>query len=379
MSSVTRFAVALIAVVSFLPCRAAPTAPAPAEPPLCAVIETTLTTPFNLQGNGQLRQAPPDANAVPIKQFAFDGDPKTFFASKENPTAKDHFTLVLDKAVAVKSIEVATGKPDDNANRLDAGSLEVSADGTTFTSAGKFANGTASAKLKGQSVKAIRIQPSADMDHPLAIREITIDSDPQVAVFKYPVEIFPSIDDSPEMKEWIDKCIKVCERQYRMLNEELKSDGYKPATVITMTLKKRDRGVAETSGNRITGTTQFFVAHPDDIGAMVHETTHVVQHYRGRGNPGWLVEGLCDYVRFFKYEPAGKLGRINPNTAHYNGSYRVTAAFLNYLVLNYDKDIIQKLNTMMREGKYTEDVWVNLCGKTTQELDEEWRATLVKR
>jgi hypothetical protein len=33
----------------------------------------------------------------------------------------------------------------------------------------------------------------------------------------------------------------------------------------------------------------------------------------------------------------------------------------------------------MREGKYTEDVWVNLCGKTTQELDEEWRATLVKR
>jgi hypothetical protein len=164
-----------------------------------------------------------------------------------------------------------------------------------------------------------------------------------------------------------------------MLNEELRSEGYKPATVITMTLKKRDRGVAETSGNRITGTTQFFVAHPDDIGAMVHETTHVVQHYRGRGNPGWLVEGLCDYVRFFKYEPAGKLGRINPNTAHYNGSYRVTAAFLNYLVLNYDKDIIQKLNTMMREGKYTEDVWVNLCGKTTQELDEEWRATLVKR
>ena len=187
------------------------------------------------------------------------------------------------------------------------------------------------------------------------------------------------IDDSPEMKEWIEKCIKVCERQYRMLNEELKSDGYKPATVITMTLKKRDRGVAETSGNRITGTTQFFVAHPDDIGAMVHETTHVVQHYRGRGNPGWLVEGLCDYVRFFKYEPPGKLGRINPQTAHYNGSYRVTAAFLNYLVQNYDKEIIPKLNTMMREGKYTDEVWVNLCGKTAQELDEEWRATLVKR
>ncbi len=36
---------------------------------------------------------------------------------------------------------------------------------------------------------------------------------------------------------------------------------------------------------------------------MVHETVHCVQRYRGRGNPGWLVEGVADYVRFFKYEP----------------------------------------------------------------------------
>src|SRR3954452_20233053 len=140
MSFATRFAAALVVVIAVLPCRAAP---APVEPPLCAVIETTLSTPFNPQGNGQLRQSPPDAAAVPIKQFAFDGDPKTFFASSQNPTAKDHFTLVLDKAVAVKSIDVATGKPDDNADKLDAGSLEVSADGTTFTSAAKFANGVA--------------------------------------------------------------------------------------------------------------------------------------------------------------------------------------------------------------------------------------------
>jgi hypothetical protein len=376
MSFSTRFAAALLLVGSVLPCRAAP--PPPAEPPLTAIIDTTLTTPFTPQGNGQLRQAP-DPAAVPIKQFAFDGDPKTFFASSQNPTTTDHFTLILDKPVAVKSIEITTGKPTDNTDVLDAGTLEVSGDGEAFTQAAKFTNGSASAKLNGKPVKAIRIKPTADLKHPLAIREITIDSNPQVAIFKYPVEIFPIIDDSPEMKEWIEKCIKVCEHQYRMLNEELKSDGYKPATVITMTLKKRDRGVAETSGNRITGTTQFFVAHPDDIGAMVHETTHVVQHYRGRGNPGWLVEGLCDYVRFFKYEPAGKLGRINPQTAHYNSSYRITAAFLNYLVQNYDKEIIQKLNTMMREGKYTDEVWVNLCGKTAQELDEEWRATLVKR
>ena len=40
---------------------------------------------------------------------------------------------------------------------------------------------------------------------------------------------------------------------------------------------------------------------------MVHETTHVVQAYRRGARPGWLVEGISDYIRFFKFEP-GKLG-----------------------------------------------------------------------
>ena len=53
---------------------------------------------------------------------------------------------------------------------------------------------------------------------------------------------------------------------------------------------------------------KYFKANPDDIGAMVHETVHCVQLYRGRGNPGWLVEGVADYVRFFKYEPGKNSG-----------------------------------------------------------------------
>ena len=66
---------------------------------------------------------------------------------------------------------------------------------------------------------------------------------------------------------------------------------------------------------------------PKDVGAMVHETVHCVQLYRGRGNPGWLVEGVADYVRFFKYE-GGNIGiKLTPERAKYDASYRVTAAF----------------------------------------------------
>jgi hypothetical protein len=144
-----------------------------------------------------------------------------------------------------------------------------------------------------------------------------------------------------------------------------------------MTLKSDYRGVAATGGNHIVGSVKFFKEHPDDVGAMVHETVHVVQSYRGQRNPGWLVEGVADYVRFFKFEP-GNLGPINAERSHYNGSYRVTAAFLAFLVERYDKDIVRKLNHLMRTGEYGEESFKELTGKTLDQLDDEWRATLTK-
>ena len=110
---------------------------------------------------------------------------------------------------------------------------------------------------------------------------------------------------------------------------------------------------------------------------MVHETAHIIQRYRSRNNPGWLVEGVADYVRFFKYEP-GKIGPINVARARYDRSYRVTAAFLNYVAEKYDKALVLKLNKAMREGAYKEEIFKELTGKTVQELDEEWRASMKK-
>ncbi len=330
------------------------------EPPVAAIIETTLRT-----ASGQIRQ------------FAFDGDGDTCFVSDQTPCSTDHFTLVLDRTVAVKSIVVTTGRPDGN-DRLEAGSLEASEDGTTFSEIMKLVDGVARGELRGRKIRAVRIRPRAELKRPLAIRELAIESEPAVAVFKYPIEFIVDVTDAPEMREWAEKVAAVCERAYPMINEELKAEGFKPPHLVTMTLKKDFRGVAAASGTRITGSVKFFSDHPDDVGAMVHETVHVVQRYRSRTNPGWLVEGVADYVRFFKYEP-GKLGRINPERARYNGSYRVTAAFLAYLNGTYDQEIVRKLNRVMREGQYREEVFKELTGKTVQELGEEWKATLRRR
>jgi hypothetical protein len=179
------------------------------------------------------------------------------------------------------------------------------------------------------------------------------------------------------MKEWAEKAARICERQYPLICADLPSDGFKPRTEIRMTLSKDYNGVAATGGGRITGSVKYFKAHPDDFGAMVHETVHVVQSYGYRGNPGWLVEGVADYERFFKYEP-GKIGPLNPRRARYDGSYRVTAAFLAYLTEKHDKEIVRKLNAAMRAGKYKEELFQEITGKPLKELDEEWRAALNK-
>ena len=332
----------------------------PVQTPVAATIDTTLKTA-----------------ADQIRQFAFDGNTDTFFASETEVRGADHFTLRFDELVSLKWFGVSTGRLDGT-DRLTTGTLEISTDGLSFDSVAFFATGDASVKLDGRKVRAIRINPKTNLQHPLVIREFKIKSEPPVELFRYPVEILVNVADAPEMKDWADNVARICERAYPLINDELKSDGFTPQQVITMTLKKDYNGVAATSGSHIVGSVKFFQDHPDDVGAMVHETAHVVQQYRSRDNPGWLVEGVADYVRFFKFEP-GKLGRIDPDRSHYNGSYRVTAAFLAYLVEKHDPQIVLKLNKVMRDGKYTEAIFEQLTGKTLRELDDDWRKTLKPR
>jgi hypothetical protein len=308
-----------------------------------------------------------------IRQFALDGNADTYFLSLHNVRRADYFTLVFDKPVVIRSVTATTGRMAGE-DKLDSGVLEASRDGKKFYRVAKFADGVATARLDGRVLVALRLQPSADLNHALAIREIAVESDPPLRIFKYPVEFVVNVDDAPEMKAWAEKVARICERAYPMINEELSSPGFKPPMRVTMTLKEDYRGVAATGGSHIVGSVKYFKQHAEDVGAMVHETVHVCQRYRGKV-PGWLVEGIADYIRFYKYEP-GKLRPLSPNRARYNGSYQVTARFLEYVTKKYDKELVRKLNKSLREGEYRDELFKQLTGKTLQELDEEWRASL---
>ncbi|MDY3551512.1 basic secretory family protein [Gemmata sp. JC717] len=311
-----------------------------------------------------------------IRQFAFDGDATTYFVSERNASKTDHFTIRFDTPVKLKSVAVLTGRPNGD-DALAAGSLELSADGTTFEPAATFDKGKASATPKAGTVRAIRVRPTEDLKHPLVVREITIDSDPQVTTFRYPVEFTIDVADAPELREWTENAVRVCEREYPMICDLLASEGFQPPTQIRLAMKASYDGVAMAGGNRITGSVKYFKSHPNDIGAMVHETAHCVQNYRGRGLPGWLVEGIADYVRFWKFEP-GTAGRVNPQRAAFDASYRTTAAFLAYVTSRYDAQLVTKLNAMLRAGRYDAGVWKTLTGKTVEELNKEWRESLAR-
>ncbi len=206
----------------------------------------------------------------------------------------------------------------------------------------------------------------------------------EVKTGKY--EIVFDTSETPELRPWVDAALRpVCQKWYPRIVAMLPSEGYTAPRRFTVTFRKEMKGVAYTTGTRIVCAADWFGKNlkGEAAGAVVHEMVHVVQQYRqvkgGNRNPGWLVEGMADYIRWFKYEPPSLRPRPNPERAKYTDSYRTTAAFLDYVTENCDKDLVKKLNAAMREGKYAPELWKTYTGKTVDELWADYVKTLKKR
>jgi hypothetical protein len=210
-------------------------------------------------------------------------------------------------------------------------------------------------------------------------------------------EISIDIAGAPELREWAEqKLAPVLAEWYPKIVALLPSEGYSAPTQFSVTIKP-GRGVASTGGRRITVNSTWLKRElaGEGIGALIHEEVHVVQQYRSRRRnnpeskpvPAWLTEGIPDYIRWFLYEPQSHgadavFFRTRRNTKfNYDGLYRVSANFLNYAVENYGKGkhLIARLSATCRQGKYTDDLWKELTGKTLPELNDEWKAALRKQ
>ena len=191
-----------------------------------------------------------------------------------------------------------------------------------------------------------------------------------------------------DLTEWAGKQLApVVTEWYPKIVELLPSDGYDAPTNVTIRFREGMGGVPASAGNRqINCNIEWFRKNlkGEARGSVVHEMVHVVQSY-GRVRradpgatrmPGWLTEGIPDYIRWFLYEPESRGAEItkrNIEKAKYDASYRVTGNFLNWVTLKHDKDLVRKLNAAAREGKYSPALWKEYAGKTVEELGADWK------
>lgn len=193
---------------------------------------------------------------------------------------------------------------------------------------------------------------------------------------------------APDLTDWADKELRpVVQEWYPKLVAMLPSDGYSPRTNVTLRFRDDMGGTPASAGGGFINCNAGWFRRElkrEARGSVVHEMVHVVQNYRrvrrddtnATRMPGWLVEGIPDYIRWFLYEPQTKGAEItarNLSRAKYDASYRITGNFLNWASAKYDTNLVQKLNAAGREGKYREGLWKELTGKSVEELGADWK------
>ncbi len=187
--------------------------------------------------------------------------------------------------------------------------------------------------------------------------------------------------EAPDLTEWSHReLVPVMTKWYPLIVAMLPSEGFTAPKTFSITFTDRNKGVAATGGNRIECNPAWYRTQlkGEALGSLVHELVHVAQQYRKRP-PGWLQEGIPDYIRWYLYEPESKGCEIPPRHAagaKYDASYRVSANFLNFVIGKYDKDFIKDMNAALREDRYDAEIWKTRTGKTVEELADEWKKGL---
>jgi hypothetical protein len=198
---------------------------------------------------------------------------------------------------------------------------------------------------------------------------------------------------APDLMEWADTELRpVVQEWYPKIVAMLPSEGWQPTTNVTIRFRDNMTVPASAGGGNINCNAVWFRKElkREARGSVVHEMVHIVQNYRGGRRtdtnttrmPGWLVEGIPDYIRWFLYEPQTKGAEISKGrlaNAKHDASYRVTGNFLNWVTTKYDTNLVMKLNAAGRQGKYSEEIWKTLTGKTVQELGADWKKALEEK
>lgn len=146
---------------------------------------------------------------------------------------------------------------------------------------------------------------------------------------------------------------------------------------VTITIDTTYDGVAYAHDGKVVISQAWLEKMPEDIDVVTHEVMHIVQAYPPRSGPGWLVEGIADYVRF-KYGVNHEASNWSlPDVQeqhHYTNSYRIAARFLKWVEEDQKKGMVKKLDDALRNKTYSPDIWAEQTTKTLDELWDEYKS-----
>ena len=172
--------------------------------------------------------------------------------------------------------------------------------------------------------------------------------------------------DAPDLKAWGEKAGRLCVDWFPKIAALLPSDGFVSPTMVTLYFDPKMKGVAHAVRDRITISADFVRAHSDDFGMVIHELTHVVQSYPA-GGPGWLVEGIADYIRIIHFEPGAPRPKLT-RLASYKDAYKTAAMFLEWIEVKHKPGLVKELNAILRQGTYRDECWTELTGRSVDDL-----------
>jgi hypothetical protein len=139
-------------------------------------------------------------------------------------------------------------------------------------------------------------------------------------------------------------------------------------------------GVAYTSGDTTHVSSQYLAnvasgggnLQAEIYGVVTHEFTHIYQYNDG---PGWLVEGMADYVRY----EAGLIPIGNRHKGgNYDGAYQMTGFFVAWLDQKY-AGFGYKLNQSMRSNDgqgWSTGVVQQLTGQSIESLWSQYQGSI---
>lgn len=186
---------------------------------------------------------------------------------------------------------------------------------------------------------------------------------------------------APEITETNKRLVlDLCKEHYPRIKQILVKDDFEPASNILIIFKK-NVDIADTGSNKISLGVRWFTdnrKNPQEIGGvLVHEMVHVVQSYSPQSVPGWLVEGIADYIRYGKIY-SDQQGKEPPpmncrEGQHYTtNTYGCAAAFLNYILKDKSPEVLIDLNTALRLNEYNDAFFsTNIAGGKS--LDQLWQ------